>query len=244
MTRVFGTVRAVTNFAASEQGLALTNPFSGVYYDRSAGVSSRTSVPAHALTTIQGKCREVDDDLRWLVALLSDTGLRLAEAAGMSTEDFAVEEDGSLVAHIRPHPWRRLKANGSERLVPLEGAAKWAAERIISQKTTSPYAFPRYNKTDATNANAASAALNKWMKEHVPEGCSMHSFRHAMRDRLRAVECPADIVDQIGGWQTDGVGHGYGSVYPLEVQRKWMKEVTRTDMVYGSKQPLKTEAKT
>lgn len=143
MTRVFGTVRAVTNFAASEQGLALTNPFSGVYYDRSAGVSSRTSVPAHALTTIQGKCREVDDDLRWLVALLSDTGLRLAEAAGMSREDFAVEEDGSLVAHIRPHPWRRLKTNGSERLVPLEGAAKWAAERIISQKTTSPYAFPR-----------------------------------------------------------------------------------------------------
>ena len=244
MTRVFGTVRAVTNFAASEQGLTLNNPFSGVYYDRSAGVSSRTSVPAHALTTIQVKCRKVDDDLRWLVALVSDTGLRLAEAAGMSKEDFAVEEDGSLVAHIRPHPWRRLKTNGSERLVPLEGAAKWAAKRIISQTTTSPYAFPRYNKTDTTNANAASAALNKWMKEHVPEGCSMHSFRHAMRDRLRAVECPADIVDQIGGWQTDGVGHGYGSGYPLEVLRKWMKEVTRADMVYGSKQLLKAGAKT
>ena len=27
MTRVFGTVRAVTNFAASEQGLRFTNPF-------------------------------------------------------------------------------------------------------------------------------------------------------------------------------------------------------------------------
>src|SRR6056297_3298595 len=34
MTRVFGTVRAVTNFAASEQGLSLNNPFAGVYYDR------------------------------------------------------------------------------------------------------------------------------------------------------------------------------------------------------------------
>ncbi|MEH6752076.1 MAG: integrase, partial [Paracoccaceae bacterium] len=69
-------------------------------------------------------------------------------------------------------------------------------------------------------------ALNKWLKEFVPEGCTMHGFRHSMRDRLRAVECPADIVDQIGGWQTEGVGHGYGSGYPLDVLRKWMKAVT------------------
>jgi hypothetical protein len=53
----------------------------------------------------------------------------------------------------------------------------------------------------------------------------MHSFRHSMRDRLRAVECPADIVDQIGGWQTDGVGQSYGKGYPLEVLAKWMGAV-------------------
>ena len=23
-------------------------------------------------------------------------------------------------------------------------------------------------------------------------------------------ECPSDITDQIGGWATEGVGHGYG----------------------------------
>lgn len=45
MTRVFGTVRAVTNFAASEQGLSLNNPFAGVNYDRSAVVSDRNPVP-------------------------------------------------------------------------------------------------------------------------------------------------------------------------------------------------------
>ena len=36
-----------------------------------------------------------------------------------------------------------------------------------------------------------------------------------MRDRLRAVQCPADITDQIGGWTIDGVGQGYGSGYPV-----------------------------
>ena len=226
MTRVFGTVRAVTNFAASEQGLSITNPFAGVYYDRTAGVSDRLPIPADALTAIQARCRVLDDDLRWLVALVSDTGMRLAEAAGMTRDDFVQHDDGSLVARVRPHAWRRLKTKGSEREVPLEGEALWAAQRILGQKIASDFAFPRYNKTDTTNANAASAALNKWIKEYAPAGCTMHGFRHSMRDRLRAVECPADIVDQIGGWQTDGVGHGYGSGYPLSVLRKWMKEVT------------------
>jgi integrase len=234
LTRVFGTVRAVTNFAASEQGLTLNNPFAGVYYDRDAGVSDRNAVPIDALRLIQRRCREVDDDLRWLIALVSDTGLRLAEAAGLSRDDFVTHSDGSVVVRVQQHPWRRLKTKGSGRDVPLEGAALWAAQRILAAPTSSKLAFPRYNKTDTTNANAASAALNKWMKEYVPEGCTMHSFRHAMRDRLRAVECPADIVDQIGGWQTEGVGHGYGSGYPMDVLRKWMKAVAWADMVYGS----------
>lgn len=226
MTRVFGTVRAVTNFAASEQGLILNNPFSGVYFDREAGVSDRVPFSVEDLKTVQTRCRELDDDLRWLVALVSDTGMRLAEAAGMSRDDFVEAADGSLAARVRPHPWRRLKTKSSERDVPLEGEALWAAHRILAQQTSSKFAFPRYNKKETTNANSASAALNKWIKEHASKGCSMHSFRHSMRDRLRAVECPADIVDQIGGWQTDGVGHGYGKGYPLEVLRKWVRLVT------------------
>ncbi|KIC18504.1 DUF6538 domain-containing protein [Leisingera sp. ANG-DT] len=226
ITRIFGTVRAVTNFTASELGLTLTNPFNGVYYDREAGVSERNPIPADALSKVQRQCRQMDDDIRWLVALVSDTGMRLAEAVGMVREDIERRPDGSLVAQVRPHPWRRLKTKGSERNVPLEGEARWAAERLIAQVTDTEFLFPRYNRKDQTNANAASAALNKWIKQMAPEGCTMHSFRHSMRDRLRAVECPADIVDQIGGWQTDGVGHGYGAGYPVEVLQKWMKAVT------------------
>ena len=54
----------------------------------------------------------------------------------------------------------------------------------------------------------------------------IHSFRHSLRDRLRAVECPSDIVDAIGGWKTSGNGHGYGNGYPLEVLAKWMEAMT------------------
>ena len=225
ITRVFGTVRSVVNFAASELGIDLRNPFNGVYYDRSAGVEGRNPIPNEAIAEVQAQCRKLDDEARWLVALVSDTGMRLAEAAGLAKDDIKLD---ATVPHVvvQPHPWRRLKTSGSERVVPLTGQALWAAERVLDTKTDERFAFPRYTDEERTNANSASAALNKWMKKYVPEKCTMHSFRHSMRDRLRAVECPADIVDQIGGWQTEGVGHSYGSGYPLEVLAKWLEKVT------------------
>ena len=82
----------------------------------------------------------------------------------------------------------------------------------------SAFTFTRYNR------KATRTALNKWLKQYAPEGCTMHSFRHSMRDRLRAVQCPSDITDQIGGWATDGVGQGYGSGYPMSVLREWLEK--------------------
>ena len=153
--------------ALIEQGLSLSNPFDGVYYDRSAGISGRNSIPEKTLRIIQRKCREANDDRRWLVAMVSDTRMRLAEAAGSTKDDIVKEEDGSLVARARPHSWRRLKTKGSERDVPFEGEARWAAERILKQPSGSPFAFPHYNSTEITNANAASAALNSFQSAFV-----------------------------------------------------------------------------
>lgn len=225
ITRVFGTVRSVINFAASEIGIEISNPFGKVYYDRNARVESRVPLPLDEIRSLQAECYKLDDDLRWLVALVSDTGMRLAEATGLLKGDLMLIDPIPHVV-IREHPWRRLKTAGSARLVPLVGAALWAAQRLHGRVTDGDFAFPRYNKGEQTNANSASAALNKWLKSHVQSKGTMHSFRHSMRDRLRAVECPADIVDQIGGWQTEGVGQSYGSGYPLEVLAKWLARIT------------------
>jgi integrase len=222
ITRIIATVRSVINFAASEVGMELTNPFGKLYYDRTAGVEGREPIPLDTIRSLQGECRELDDELRWVVALVSDTGLRLAEAVGLLKEDLQLDD---VIPHVivREHPWRRLKTSGSSRKVPLVGASLWAARRIVDSSPDSPFAFPRYTTRDRANANSASAALNKWMKPKVAKKTTMHSFRHSLRDRLRAVECPADIVDQIGGWASEGVGHSYGSGYPLEVLRRWLE---------------------
>ena len=44
----------------------------------------------------------------------------------------------------------------------------------------------------------------------------IHSLRHSMRDRLRAVNCPSDMIDQIGGWRKTSIGQNYGDGYDIE----------------------------
>jgi integrase len=63
------------------------------------------------------------------------------------------------------------------------------------------------------------------MRNYVEKGVVIHSFRHSMRDRLRAVECPSDIIDSIGGWSKGSIGENYGSGYPLKVLYKWLKRI-------------------
>ena len=47
-----------------------------------------------------------------------------------------------------------------------------------------------------------------------------------MRDRLRAVKCPSDMIDQIGGWTTAGVGQGYGEGYLINQLISYMNKLS------------------
>ena len=228
VARIFGTVRAVINLALSEFGLAIVNPFSNVYFDHSVGVKKRLPVEPEDIKKVQQECYKADDEKRWLVALVADTGMRLAEVAGLLRSDF-IEKDGILCVNIRPHPWRSLKTASSARIIPLVGSAKWAAERILEKPDGSEFAFPNYNDGERTNANSASAALNKWLKSKIGKDYTIHSFRHSMRDRLRAVECPSEVIDQIGGWLTQGVGSSYGTGYPESILWKWLRIIGKTN---------------
>ena len=53
----------------------------------------------------------------------------------------------------------------------------------------------------------------------------IHGFRHSFRDRLRAKECPSEIIDQLGGWSLRSIGQGYGNGYELSVLSRWMKKI-------------------
>ena len=85
--------------------------------------------------------------------------------------------------------------------------------------------YPRYMKTGKCNSNSASVSINKWLKRDF-DSLTAHCLRHTMRDRLRAVECPMDMIDQIGGWRSvGGVGARYGEGYPANILAKHMAKV-------------------
>ena len=222
--RVFSSIRAIVNLAIAEEGLDCSNAFARTYFPDDDNAQSRQSISMEDIRKVQFLCRENDDEMRWLIALISDTGMRLGEAAGLLKEDIKLDD---RIPHIdlKPHSWRSLKTKGSQRFIPLTKEALWASKRLLEANIDSIFAFPRYCDATGCKANSASGGLNKWLHQYVPDNCVIHSFRHSLRDRLRAVECPSDIVDAIGGWKTSGVGHGYGNGYSLEVLDKWMNSI-------------------
>ena len=61
------------------------------------------------------------------------------------------------------------------------------------------------------------------MLSQAPILHAAHSLRPIIRDSLRAVQRPMDMIDQIGGWRSvGGVGARYGEGYGLEQQRMWL----------------------
>jgi len=220
--RNFSTIRSIINITIQEHGLNINNPFSKTYMPEIEDKQYRESIPAYTIKNIQSLCREYDDDLRWLIALLSDTGMRLGEGVGLLKSDINIDCE---IPHIKliPHVWRSLKTKSSQRIIPLVHESLWACKKILEHNNNSIYAFPRYTSKDKCNANSASAALNKWMKEQLPKNYVIHGFRHSFRDRLRAAECPSEILDQLGGWSLKSVGQSYGKGYDIDVLYRYIK---------------------
>jgi integrase len=196
--RVFASVKAVVNLGITEFGLEVQNVFASVYLPDGRPSKPRMPIPDAGVSSIQIKCMKIDDEMRWLIALLSDTGMRLSEACGLTREDIIVSGELPHLL-VRPREWRRLKTATSERVIPLVGSALWAAGRAY-ECSDNVFLFPKYCSYDGVKANSASGALNKWLKGKVPAGCVIHSFRHSFRDRLRAMHpTPLAYPDQALG---------------------------------------------
>ena len=172
------------------------------------------------LGKLQEICLTQDDELRWIIGIIINTGMRLSEVVGLSKDDLFLKSD---IPHLRviPQPWRRLKTLSSERSIPLVGVSLWAAQKA-SEASESRFAFPKYCNENKASSNSVSAALNKWLQRNINGEIVVHSLRHAMRDRLRNIECPVDIIDAIGGWSRGTIGEDYGLGHSLAVKHKWL----------------------
>ena len=101
-------------------------------YGSAKAPEKRLAMPIANVRAVQTLCRNADDDIRWLIAVLSDTGMRLGEVAGLVRDDTMLD---APIPHVKlvEHPWRRLKTASSHREVPLVGEALWGLQRALTQ---------------------------------------------------------------------------------------------------------------
>jgi hypothetical protein len=45
-----------------------------------------------------------------------------------------------------------------------------------------------------------------------------------MRDRLRDIDAPTELIDQIGGWSLQSIGQNYGDGFSLDNLSKWLNK--------------------
>jgi integrase len=219
--RLLATLKAIVNFSIKELSLDIKNHFSGIYLSKDSKVSKRPSIANELIYKIQLECKTIDDDISWMLGLISDSGMRLAEAAGLKLSDINLDDE---IPHIKliPHKHRPLKTLSSQRLIPLVGTSLWAAKQAVKNSTTE-FLFPRYTDSNSCRSSSASASTNKLLKAIIGDEYVIHCFRHSLRDRLRNNNTPTEMIDQIGGWSMQSVGQTYGEGFNLENLHKQMK---------------------
>ena len=90
--KVFASIKAITNFAINQLGLERRIPISGVYIPPSEA-QKRHFISLEYIRRIQSECYQQDDELPLIVALISDTGMRLAGTVGLHQDDLVLETD-------------------------------------------------------------------------------------------------------------------------------------------------------
>ena len=103
--RVFSSIRSIINLSITEEGINCINAFSKTYMPDKENLETRKPIPTKDIKHIQSLCIEKDDDLRWLIALLSDSGMRLGEGVGLLKSDINSESNcfGSKITESGIH---------------------------------------------------------------------------------------------------------------------------------------------
>lgn len=213
---------AVFNYAYSEYDYSGQNPFSQVRIPKE-GTDAIKRIPFEVgeLAELYEAAMTSGKRLRLAVPILGETGCRIAEIIGLRICDIA--EDCHSI-RIVAHSARRLKTPCSTRTLPLVGQAR-VAMQVLVENSQSDHLFPEYLRDNTILASHAGNTLNKWMKQYF-DGKTAHCLRHTFRDRLRAVECPLELLDALGGWSSvGGSGSRYGSGYDLSQKASWLEKI-------------------
>ena len=190
ITHIGGMIRAVNK----RLQLGLDNVFAGTRIEGGRDGKRSPFTVDHITEVIlaDGALADLNDEARDVVYVVMETGARPSVIVNLSRARIKLDAE---VPHITiAAEGRLLKTDQSERDIPLVGMALEAMRRH-------PNGFPRYYDKGSN----LSATIMKHFKRHglLPSAKhSVYSFRHSFKDRLKAVEAPEELIDELMGHTT------------------------------------------
>ena len=156
---------------------------------------------------------ELNERDRNVILVMADTGAREVEIFGLASEDIIL--DNSI-----PYIWIRsisgytLKTKTSERKIPLVGTALRAFQKFLN------------GFSHEGNPDVFSPIANRYLRDNnlrpTPQ-YKIYSLRHTFKDRLRDIEAPEEMIDDLMGHKKSGPKYGRG--HKLETKHKTPLEI-------------------
>ncbi len=153
-------------------------------------------------------------EARFLIYAMADSGAREGEIIGLDKDkDISLNSDIPYI-WIRANAHRSIKTAHSDRKIPLVGSALYAFQQM-------PQGITRYE-----NSDSVSNLINKYLKNNnlrPTDNHTLYSLRHTFKDRLRDIEAPEEVIDELMGHAKAGPKYGRGRT--MEQKFKWLNKI-------------------
>ncbi len=201
----------------------VSNPFDKLPWPKEAvrALDKKLPLPDDLVVAVEDRLkRGRTKELPLIWRILTGTGARLGEIAGLMVEDLVLQGEVPHV-RIRPNNVRTLKTASSTRSVPLVGDALEAAKEARDGLQEGGPLFARYARS--RGADSASGAIMKAVRQETDdERLTTHGLRHRITDKLRDAGAPEVVRHGFTGHAMEAVAETtYGS--PMARLREFQK---------------------
>lgn len=187
-------LQALFNFAIDKRDYLPTgkNPVKGMTYSKVETVNEKTEITpdAYHQAITSAYVANYQGNLKEMLMILWNTGMRISEAIQLRPEDFR-EVDGIRCISVNAENGKSLKTGTSERNIPVNSHLNEVYERM--RALPQGKSVLGWNKVNAAGSRVANA-FKQFGLDH-----SSHDFRYSLSNRLRDVECPDSVRYSILG---------------------------------------------
>lgn len=173
-------LQALFNFCIDKRDYLTANPVKGMNYSKVTSVNHKTEItPSEYEKVMKTDYVKGYEDLKWLLSILWNTGMRIGEAIQLRPEDFRIV-DGIKCISINTEDGKQVKNETSIRDIPI-------SEALLQMGIWDTKPRLGWTKNNAAGSRIAFAFKQIGI-EH-----SSHDFRYSLSNRLR--DC--DVADSV-----------------------------------------------